>query len=61
MPTYGIYFNTGASFYVEVEAEDENEAIDKAYELPMPYANIHNGFDIGDWEADEQHVDLISE
>lgn len=53
MPMFGLYFTTGASFYVEVEAEDEEAAIDKGYELPMPYVNIHNGFEIGEWEIEE--------
>ncbi len=60
MAKYNVSFHTGASSMVSVEADDEEEAIDKAYdELPSEVCAQCSGwrqswsFDIGDWEMDE--------
>jgi len=60
MSTFRIYFNTGASASVTVEADDLDAAIDAAYALVprnvcaqcggwgRPYA-----LDLGEWQVDE--------
>jgi hypothetical protein len=46
---FRVYLVTTASTVVEVEAEDGEEAIEKAFETPLPYAPAFAGFDLGDW------------
>ena len=48
MARYAVTLLNTASFYVEVEAEDEEEAFSLAFDL-APYENIHNEFELGDW------------
>lgn len=66
MPKFRVYLINTASYVAEVEAEDEDEAIDLAY-AEAPYENISNNFELGDWylpsEAmpDQIDVELIEE
>jgi hypothetical protein len=64
--TYRVYLNATASFYVNVEAEDEDSAIDKAYEMAPREVCAHCsgwgqawGIDLGEWEADD-NVDEVN-
>ena len=50
MPKFTVYLAAVASCTVEVEAEDREAAIEAAFESNLPYANIYNNFDLGDWE-----------
>lgn len=62
MSTYRIYFTTGASTVVEVEADDLDSAIDLAYDsVPSGVCAQCAGWGGGpgielgdDWEADEK-------
>lgn len=66
MSTYRIYFNTGASSVVEVEADDLEAAIEAAYdELPSGVCarcagwGSGPGIDLGgDWEVDDSAYEV---
>lgn len=66
MPKYRVYLLSTASYVAEVEAEDEDEAIELAYE-EVPYENVSNDFELGDWylpsdaTRGEIDVELIEE
>ena len=49
MRKYTVYLVTTAEHVVEVEAEDGEDAIEKAFETSLPYAPHNAGFSIGDW------------
>lgn len=49
MGRFIVYLVTTASASVEVEAEDGEEAVEKAFESSLPYASAFAGFDLGDW------------
>lgn len=58
MSKFRVWFTATASTSIVVEAEDEAEAYEVAHaRFDYPGVNIHNGFDLGEWEADED-VDL---
>jgi hypothetical protein len=59
MSTYRINFTTTASLWVKVEADDLDEAIDKAYDQKPSTDFADSPFDLGDWEPneDEYYVD----
>ncbi len=48
--TFRVNLVTVASTTVEVEAEDEQEAAEKAFEQSLPYASAFAGFELGEWE-----------
>lgn len=50
MPKYRVYIDAVASTMVEVEAEDENEAIELALEQ-APSNNATTNFDLGEWST----------
>jgi hypothetical protein len=67
MPKYRVYLQTVASTTIEVEADDEDAAIDAAYDQGTPtlcaycsgYNQSHN-LDLGDFEpVDDQPVELV--
>lgn len=49
MPKFIVYLVTTASTSVAVEAEDGEDAVEKAFETSLPYASAFAGFDLGDW------------
>lgn len=53
MPKYRVFFNCTATKSIEVEAEDQEAALDVAYEeFDYEGANVSNGFELDDnWEA----------
>jgi len=55
MATYAINFVTTASMFVEVEAEDFDEAIDKAYEQMPSTGFAQDPFDLSDWEIEPEN------
>lgn len=69
MARYSVPFSTGASTVVYVEADNAEEAIEKAYEsLPYVCAQCsgwgttkNSGVDIGDWEYDESEEPWVEE
>lgn len=61
MSKFGLYFETAASVYVEVEADDIDEAVDAAYQK-LPGGLCHQcagDYDIGDlkWDDSSYEVD----
>ena len=66
MPKFRVYLINTASYVAEVEAEDEDEAINLAFE-EAPYENISNDFELADWylPSEAMHgqidVELIEE
>lgn len=48
MAKYQVSLYNVAQFFVEVEADSEEEAIDLAFD-EAPGENITMGFDLGDW------------
>ena len=64
---YRVYLTNTASTSVEVEAENEDEAIDAAYEAPMPTIcaqcsgwNRSWYLELSDeWQADEKNVEKV--
>ena len=68
MPKYKVHFTGYASWGATVEAEDEEEAVDKAYDAaPSICAQCsgwgyaaHDYLEISDdWEADYDNVELL--
>lgn len=67
MPKYRVYYQAGAGTYVDVEAEDENDAADKADEVfapPQLCAHCSGwdnppGIDISDWEPCNEVPEVI--
>lgn len=56
MAKWRVGYHTGAYATVEVEAEDQDEAWEKAekeFESPQPCYYCSRHFDLGDWEPDE--------
>lgn len=49
MTRYGVNLVAIAEAYVEVEADDMDEAIELAFENAPMGANISNDFDMGEW------------
>jgi len=72
MAEYKIPFKTGAFTWVTVEADNYDDAVDKAFVEGMPgvcaqcagwgnYA-AHSGVELGDeWEADETYYEVDGE
>jgi hypothetical protein len=70
MPKYRVYFTTGASSSVVVEAEDRSDAIDKAsdeFAYPSICAQCSGwgqdySMDLGEWEPDmsDEGVEEVS-
>lgn len=67
MPKYRLYYRTGASTYIDVEAANQDEAIEKAeQEFDPPYLCAQcsgwgrPGVDLGEWEP-EDGTDAIVE
>jgi hypothetical protein len=67
MPKYRVYMQTTASTCITVDAEDEDAAIDAAYEYGTPslcaycsgYNQSHN-LELGDdWEPSPDAVELV--
>lgn len=57
MPRYMVDFQATASASVVVEAECEDEAIDKAWDaVTFPYFPGHMHGDLGDWDVDYDDV-----
>lgn len=52
MSTYRINFITTASLYVEVEADDYADAVEKAWEEMPATGFVQDPYDLGDWEDD---------
>jgi len=50
MPYYQVNFETVAFGYVRVEAENEEDAIEQAYE-DLPYAPGFSNYEFGEWEV----------
>ena len=55
MPKFRVYLINTASYVAEVEAEDEDEAIDLAFDN-APYENIHNDFELSDWALASDYI-----
>lgn len=59
MTTYRLWYSASASTYIDVEADDPDEAIDKADEVGLPGLCAHcsgwrtPGIDLSDWEPGE--------
>lgn len=59
MTTYRLYYSAGASTYIDVEADDPDEAIDKADLIGLPRLCAQcsgwgkPGVDLGEWEPAE--------
>lgn len=49
MEKYRVYLLAVAEAVVEVEANDENEAIELAFQNAPAGANVTNEFDMGEW------------
>jgi hypothetical protein len=49
MPKFIVYLVSTASTSVTVEAEDGEDAVEKAFQTSLPYAGAFAGFDLGDW------------
>lgn len=68
MPKYVVYLQTTASTSIEVDAEDEDAAIDAAYDHGTPVLCAHcTGFNqshnlelADDWEVSKDGVELVS-
>jgi hypothetical protein len=66
VPKYRVYYQTGASASVEVEARDQEtawEAAEKVFSSPQPCWHCSGEFDLGDWEPveDEWGTELVAE
>lgn len=48
MPRYRVNVQTVASAWIDVEAENEEDAIEQAYE-DLPYAPGFSNYDFGEW------------
>jgi hypothetical protein len=60
MPKYDVYFTTQASGVVTVEADDEEEAREKAWDEELPTLSAKGSgwgepwsLELGEWEQDE--------
>ena len=56
MTRYAVWYTTGASACVEVEADDEDDAMEVAdmeFSAPQPCAHCARNFAIGEWEPDQ--------
>lgn len=49
MPKYRVNLVTVASTTIEVEAADEDLAIDAAFESELPYAPAFANYEFGEW------------
>lgn len=49
MSKFLVYLVTTASTVVEVEAEDGEDAVEKAFSTELPYASAFAGYELGDW------------
>lgn len=54
MPRYAVYLVTTASTVIEVEAEDGEDAIEKAFEQGTPTPCHQEEFDLGDWTTSSE-------
>ena len=51
MPKYRVHLVTVASTSVEVEADDGEAAIEKAFEQELPYAPAFADYEFGEWST----------
>ena len=66
MTEYRVSFHAGASTTITVEADDEEAALDKAYDaLPNSICAQCSGWgqkwsrDIGEWEVDDKAPEVV--
>lgn len=60
MPYYSVSFQTVASATVKVEADDEEAAIELAYD-DLPYAPGFSNYDFGEWEISSEFQRAIGD
>lgn len=51
MKKFNVYLVTTASTVIEVEAENGEEAVAKAFEQDLPYAGAFDPYEFGDWST----------
>lgn len=51
MARYRVYLQTIASTVIEVEAEDGDEAVEKAFEQELPYAPAFADYEFSEWQT----------
>ena len=51
MPKFRVHLSAVASCTVEVEAENGDEACEKAFNEKLPYAGWNDGFELTEWQT----------